>query len=316
MNNLKVEELIRSVGGNKAFNELISDAYFEKTAAGEEIGKTINDLIKTEFREAMFLPSIITPKTITPDDLDQDPAGRSLMLYIEIEPELSEEVIYGDFLAEAETRRVRGDKAPVYFYKVISPEIEFTKEELWAYKYPFTEVIKNRLTYNFEKAIEKKFVDMCRSATNSTGQQTAASFGATGFSFKKAVMDMINFIDTADKPLKVEKMLFPVKLYNELLTLPASELGDELFKETFIKGYNYDTFMNRPFLTTNKKDVVAENEVFGFTNEDYLGKFFYLNEDLTFWHDVEKNIASFQVWSNLGMSIINPKAVAKLELNS
>ena len=316
MNNLKVEELVKSVGGTKAFNELISDAYFEKTAAGEEIGKTINDLIKTEFREAMFLPNIITPKTITPDDLDQDPAGRSLMLYIEVEPELSEEVVSGDFLAEAETRRVMGDKVPVYFYKVISPEIEFTKEELWAYKYPFTEVIKNRLTYNFEKAIEKKFIDMCRKATDSTGQKTAATFGGAGFSFKKSVMDMINFIDTADKPLKLEKMLFPVKLYNELLTLPVSEIGDELFKETFIKGYNYDTFMNKPFLTTNKTDVVAENEIFGFTGEDYLGKFFYLQEDLTFWHDVKKNIASFQVWSNLGMSLINPKAVAKLELNT
>lgn len=314
-NNLKVEGLLKAVGGAHAFNQLISDALFNKTAESEEIGKTIDDLIKTEVREAMFLPKIITPQTISPADLDQDPAGRSLMLYIEIEPELSTEVVFGDFLAEAETQRVQGDKAPVYFYKITSPEIEFVKEELWTYKYPFTEVIKSRLTYNFEKAIEKKFIDMVRAAVTQTGLQTTATFAATGFSFKKAVMDMINFIDTADKPLKTEMMLFPVKLYNDLITLPASELGDELFKETFVKGYEYNTLMNRPFVTTNKKDVVATNEVFGFAGEDYLGKMYYLEEELVFWHEVEKNIASFQVWTNLGMSIINPKAVAKLELN-
>ncbi len=315
MSNMKIDELLASIGGVQKFNRVISNVFFEKNAADDNIGKTIIDLIKTEYREGLFLPQIITPRTITPASLDQDPAGRSLMLYVEIEPDLSEEAVFGDFLAEAETKRVVGEKIPVYFYKVISPQIEFTQEELWAYKYPFTEVIKNRLTYNFEKIIEKKFIQMCRAAVASTSQKVTTSLSGTNFSFKKAIMDVINFLDVADKPLKTDKLLMSVKLYNDLITLPASVLGDELTKETFVNGYSYNTIMNRKFTTTNKKDIVHENEVFAFTEEDYLGKLFYLQEDLTFWHKVEKNIAMFQIWSNLGMSIINPKAVALLEMN-
>ena len=101
------------------------------------------------------------------------------------------------------------------------------------------------------------------------------------------------------------------EMYNRLLLWQASNAGDSYGTEVTVNGYTYSTLFGRKLIVSNKSDLIPDKRIFAFAAQEYLGKFFILN-DTKFWVKKDKNIITWAAYETIGMGIGNSKACAKI----
>lgn len=93
------------------------------------------------------------------------------------------------------------------------------------------------------------------------------------------------------------------------------DLGDKLQSETAINGYGYSKAVGLKIIRTIKNDILREGNVYVFTEAQYFGRNYTLN-DVKFYIDKVANRIYWQAWMDIGMGFGNIAAVVKLELYS
>ena len=137
----------------------------------------------------------------------------------------------------------------------------------------------------------------------------ANSLGSDGSINKSNFTDLFNVLD--GNQLKADTVLMGSEMYNRLLLWPASNAGDSYGTEVTINGYTYSTLFGRKLIVSNKSDLIPDKRIFAFAAQEYLGKFFILN-DTKFWVKKDKNIITWAAYETIGMGIGNSKACAKI----
>ena len=102
--------------------------------------------------------------------------------------------------------------------------------------------------------------------------------------------------------------------YADILTWEADDVGDKLASEITVDGYKYQQIGGYKLVTSIKKGVVTQGDLYGFTDPQFLGNFFILNQT-KFWIDKEANIVRFRAWEDIGMGIGNIESAAKVILS-
>ena len=101
--------------------------------------------------------------------------------------------------------------------------------------------------------------------------------------------------------------------FNKFMALPATTIGSGVAGEQYINGFKYDTLLGKKLIVTNKGDLVPEKSIYAFAAQEFLGKFFILN-DTKFWVEKKRNLIKWSAYETLGMGIGNIQGVAKITL--
>ncbi len=96
----------------------------------------------------------------------------------------------------------------------------------------------------------------------------------------------------------------------EIIKWDANIIGDGAATVQYEKGLVQSTLFGGKALFTIKNDIVPDGEVWHFTAEDFLGKFFFL-QDATVYIKHERDIISFDTYEVLGIGFGNLKGIIR-----
>ena len=121
-------------------------------------------------------------------------------------------------------------------------------------------------------------------------------------------------VQTCALPICLATILLHEVDWADILAWVATDVGDDIAKEITVDGYRYQTLGGYKLVTSIKKNVVAQGDIYGFADPQFLGNFFILNQT-KFWIDKEANIIRFRAWEDIGMGIGNIEGCAKVILS-
>jgi hypothetical protein len=231
-----------------------------------------------------------------------------LVKIIDIEPDSNATII--NFRGEADTTYIAGERFEIPFFAVASDDFQKTEEELLAYEMPLTDVIEKNSIKDIQKQEDQSWMTKFDAsiALDSDNQSAAVSLDTDGSIKKSSFVTLFDMLD--GNQLKTDVMLMNSKTFNKLLLYDATSVGDQIGSEVMINGYTYATLFGRKLIVTNKVDMVGD-VIYGFAAQEYLGKYFILN-DLKFWVDKKRNIITWGAYETIGGGIGNTKSVVKI----
>jgi len=269
--------------------ETINELFLQKLNSNEGIDKVAqagSAFIRQKIREVSFARKIINPEYVTQADCQRSVNHEGLVKIVDIEPDSSATII--NFRGEPDTVYIAGERFEIPFFAVASDDFQKTEEELLAYEMPLTDVIEKNSIKDIQKQEDTSWMTKFDAAINlDAGNQSSATSLETSGAIKKSTF--VTLFDMLDgNELKADVMLMNSKTFNKLLLYDATSVGDQIGSNVTINGYTYATIFGRKLIVTNKVSLVG-NYIYGFAAQEYLGKYYILN-DLKFWVDKKRNI--------------------------
>lgn len=296
--------------------ETINELFVQKLGTKDGLDKVAmqgSAFIRQKLREVSFARKIINPVYVTQADCQRSVNHDGLVKIVDIEPDSNAAII--NFRGKPDTSYVAGERFEIPFYGVSSDDFQKTEEELLAYEMPLTEVIEKNSVKDIQAVEDKSFLDTIDTLVGAVGvgdqhlDAGANGFDTDGSIAKNTFTNLFNVLD--GNQLKADTILMGSEMYNRLLLWPASNAGDSYGTEVTINGYTYSTLFGRKLIVSNKSDIIGDAEMYCFAAQEYLGKFFILN-DTKFWVKKDKNIITWAAYETIGMGIGNSKACAKI----
>ena len=289
----------------------VNELFLQKLGNASDIEKVAQEgaaFIRMRLREAAYSRKIINPTYVTKADLQRSTQHDQLVKIIDIEPDSAATAL--NLRGQPTTKYVEGERFEISFYQISSPDFQKTEEELLAYEMPLTEVIERNSVKDIQAIEDEGFNVMVDAAVNAAGGNINGAYQANGTVLKRDFNRLFDVLD--GNFLRADVLLMDSMMFNRLINYPSTNFGDQLATETFVNGYTYAKLFGRKLVVSNKTNLL-DNRIYAFTSQEYLGKFYILN-DTKFWIDKTKNLISWSAYELVGMGIGNNSACARLDL--
>jgi hypothetical protein len=274
-----------------------------------------SNMIRRKIRENGFARSIIPPKPVGNEDLDRLPDTDLPVIIEDMEP-LSPGAKSISFDDTADTAFYKGDKFVVYFDQITTPEFTKNINELRTYKMDLRAVITDNSLKDMQRTEDSRFikaVDRIVGSTSGVGLSgVQQNFEIEGTITRDTYQETLSILENMD--LNNGVFLMNRKTAKSFLGWNRTEIGGDLSQELFTDGLNAlkeAKIHGVRHLFTIKRDLVPDNVVYLFTEPDYLGRWYSL-QDTTMYVEKKKDILRFSAKETLGVAIANVAGVAKV----
>jgi hypothetical protein len=278
-----------------------------------------SNMIRRKIRENGFARSIIPPKPVGNEDLDRLTDTDLPAIIEDMEPRSpgAKSLSFDD---TADTAFYRGDKFVVYFDKITTPEFTKNVNELRTYKMDLRAVITDNALKDMQRTEDSRFikgVDRIVGLTSGVGLSgRQQNFNITGGLTRDTYKEALSVLEDAD--LNNGVFLMNRKTAKAFLGWTRDEIGGDLAQDLFTDGLSAlkeAKIHGVRHLFTIKRDLVPDNVVYLFTEPDYLGRWYSL-QDTTMYVEKKKDILRFSANEVLGVSIANVAGVARVNFTS
>ena len=279
----------------------------------EKVAAETAAFIRTKLREVSFARKVINPQYVTKADLQRSVQWDQLVKIVDIEPDSAAMMI--NLRGNPDVRYVEGQRVEVQFFNVSSEEFQKTEEELLAYEMPVTEVIERNSIKDIQKIEDTAFMTVVNAAVALSGKSVTYTPATAGTIEIGAFVKLFNSLEaiSTTSPLKTDLVLMNLADFNKFMALPATTIGSAVAGEQYINGFKYDTLLGKKLIVTNKGDLVPEKSIYAFASQEFLGKFYILN-DTKFWVEKKRNLIKWSAYETIAEAIINTNAIAKVTL--
>jgi len=284
--------------------------------------------IRKKMREDSVARKILTPVTLTEDELDRALESDQPQKIVEKEPDST--ATYVPFKGSGEQTWFYGARYAVRFGKVESQKFTKSKFELMTYRNDIRKILSDNSVKDMAAQEDGKFMATVRQSIKlapTVQSLVTATFDVTGFK------GLFQALIAAKKP--IGKMLMSKSLFYEALSLPQNTIGFEALTRQYDQGVEgKDNLWGIPVVTTIKSEklstttvgsdtydlsgagltgenIVYKNEVFLFAPENWLGNFFLL-QDATLFIKTEADLIQFWSYSAPGIGIGQTDACYRL----
>lgn len=289
---------------------VLNAAFVEKIQQGfvKEAAVSATSYVRDRLRESSFLPKIMTEQPITADQLDKDEDLDQLKKIVEIEPD--SEATWVTFKGMPEARYLKQKAGVIYFGIIVTDKVVKNIFELKTRDNDVRKILSDNHVKDILAQQDGRFIDTCRDIIVANPAQERVFGGG---------LTKVNFVE-AQKMLPTLQLQNGVCLMNEatskeILKWDTQDIGFEPVTEHYRKGLTEGTLMGGlRYLTTIKNDIVLNNEVWFFAPEDFMGKFFTL-QDSTVFVKSEGLFIEFYAYKCLGIGIKNTKSVVRCVFN-
>ena len=278
------------------------------TASGrEKLASAGASYIRERLRETSFFRKIMPPEQVTKADCQRSVNHEGLTKIVDIEPQSSAMAI--NFRSEPDSRFISAPRFELSFYTISSERFEKSEQELQSYEMPITKVIEQNSVKDIQSVEDFRLTEASRLATQGTGNILFDHTGTyAGIQYKSDLTELFDVLD--DRRLAVGVILMCKSMFNKWLGLPNTEIGDVLASEVAKDGYKYNTILGHKLITTIKTDILSPREIYVFTEPDFLGKFYILN-NTKFYIDKRANMIEWQAWEDIAAGFGNVNSIAR-----
>lgn len=325
---------------------LLNELFIQKLDSPEKkmkLAQAAGKMIYDRLREASFFRNIVPPETVGKADIRPSVNYDTVTKLITLEPRSKAMPL--TFRGSPEARIISAPRMEVPFYTISSEKFEKFVQELYAYDVSITQIIEKNALKDIQEIEDREALIHIESAvqaiqkednsnTTTTLNKSAIAAGSVvessvrkGSLARQALTDdgvvhplqkpdLVNAAKMlANKYARPKKFLFTEGEYLDLLQWTVEDLGDKLQSETTIDGFKYSMLMGFNYVRTVKTDILRPGNIYVFTDPEYLGVFFVLN-NVQFYIDKIANLITFQAWEDIAMAIVNCNHVKKLETYS
>jgi hypothetical protein len=269
--------------------------------------------LRKKMREDSFARRVLTPVTLTEDELDRALDSDQPQKIVEKEPDSV--ATYVPFKGSGELTWFYGPRYAVRFGKTESQKFTKSKFELMTYRNDIRKILSDNSVKDMAKEEDKKFietVEACIALDPGTQSFTPAG-GLTPDNFKSLLQALV----AKKKP--IGKVLCSKSLYYEVLKLNQSQVGNDKVARHNDDGLEgEETLWGDPVITTIKAgtvlggdNVIKDNVMYLFAPENYLGNFFLL-QDATLFIKQEADLIQFWSYAAPGIGLGMSDAMIKM----
>ena len=275
---------------NQNFVDLIDQGHTKEAA---DAGTA---LIREIVRQEAACREILPPKRVTADELDIWPDSDQPMKYLDIEPQSV--ATYVQFYGTPKARYYTMRRVPVFFGKLQSDEFVKNKFELMTYRTDVRKLLADNSVKDIADQEDVYFRRTCLMAINrnpSVQRTELPRLTATGWAQACRAL--------YDRRKPVGKGLMSKSRQTDMIDLPATVVGDSIAAAHYREGIDKeDALWGIPLVTTLKSDIYLPDEAWLFCPENFLGKFWYL-QDCTLFVEQRADIVKFFVYSCIGIGL-------------
>ena len=322
------------------FNSIFA-SHVSTSEGREKIAEKTQGFLLDRLRETTFADKIVPPVPVTRAECQVSEYHDTLIKMEFIEPRSRAMTL--SFRTQPSVNFIRGERYAIGFYTISTEMFQKTEEELMIYPFNITKVIEENSLKDIGEVKDREFlvnVESCVQAlqTEANAGISTALTGATAFAAstvqysvrKGELARNSNGTATTVFPIQVtdvvegSKMLINRRLRPAMILIndndcedfnqwTLEDLGDKLQSETAVSGWTANTVKGKKFVRTIKVDICRTGNVYFFTDSNFFGRSYILN-NVKFYIDKVMRTISFSAWMTVGMGFGNVAACAKMEL--
>lgn len=305
-----------------------------RAPAGTEFPKIASagdDLIRTHIREAGFLRKLIKPRPITNEELDRELDHDRPVRFVEMERN-SRGAVAVPFNVSSNTEFYYGPKGKVEFFNIKTPVFTKSINELRTYRHDLRKLVTEQALNDIQTKEDGLFINLCDLIVGSSvdgGQgvgksgrrqhfkagTTAGAFLDNGLSSRATVVDMKKILPSFR--LNNGVFLMNTNTANEYEKQDRVELGGDLSGKIWkegLKAIGDAVISGVPHVFTIKDELVPDGVVYAFTEPNFLGRF-YILEDIKLFVKRDEDQIKMHATETIGAGILNVAGVVKFDLN-
>lgn len=320
-----------------------------ETEGGTKTAAASLPYIKDRLREGSFVDRIIPPKRVQPTELTRSTEHDTLTKIVDIEPDSRAMSI--NFRDQPDAQYINGKRYAIAFFTISSLKFEITETELLAYEMPITKIIEKNAIKDMVEVKDRVYLNHIEAAVNAMqeegvgtsafstlGGQKSVSKVKGANALKQSADDFVartilrsdivklkkllkrQVVDSAGDQIRAGRLRPVIMLMTEsdaddFDNWTNEETGDKIQGEILVNGYGYKKVSGLRLIRSIKNDILREGNVYVFTEHNFLGRNYILN-DIKFYVDKIANKIHWQAWMDVGMGIGNIASIVKLELYS
>lgn len=305
---------------NQKFVDALNDGALEKEAAEQAA-----QYLKLQIYEDSFMERILPAQPISPTQCDRD--VNSPNYQVVIDKEFTDvRAITTTFRGRSGFDYVETERYAVTFHKIESPEYTIKEGELRGMRMPVQKLIRHQIAYHIRKKMDELWIGMSNAAVSSSGLELDLTGTGADRITPDVLVQLRNLIDDQSPGyLEAATMLMTKSQYNQIATWIQSNthtgagtlpgMAGGITHDFWRDGYKYTQLFGLRVVVTQKSDLISANEVFLYTQPEYLGHHFTFNDD-RFSIQHEHDEMRWKGFRTFGAAIGNENAVAKLTLDT
>lgn len=295
------------------FSQLLSD----DTQMQKEAAQDAHDFTRKRVREEGVFRKIITPVGVEDSDLDRQANTDKNMIVIDMESDSpgAISVPYGGALSA--TRYIWGDRYAVQFDRIVGPRFYKDVSTLRNYRHDIRKVLSDNAVRDILAEEDGKAIRAVNTCLVSQGG-TVPETGTVQWTTIAGGISRINWVEglkvMGSTPMSLEPQTVVMNhmTVKDLGKWGYGEMGGDMAGEISAKGFTSTTFWGKTLIVSIKRRLFPDGSVFYFADEEFLGKFFVL-EDVTLGIDRKHFMIEFFPYEEIGITIGNVAGLARVD---
>ena len=294
----------------ESFNTLFLGR-LDEPAGIEKANKAGGAYVRIRLREKAVNRGILPPETVTKEDCQRSINHDLLVKIVDIEQNSTATAM--NFRSSPSVRYINGKRYEIPFWKIASDRFQADEGELLASDYPVTKTIEDQTVRDMDRVEDQTFFEYSWQITVATTKFLSTA-GPVDRTF---ITNCLNIIEDADE-LAVDCVVMHKSDWNDWITLPASDIGDQLAGEMVVNGYKYNQIMGHKLIVsiksmtraTSAELLLGAGTLWFYAAPSYLGNSYILG-DVRFYIEKRASIVSWESWYYRAIGFGNRDAVAR-----
>ena len=307
-------------------SKLLNEALFEKLSSSDPVMRkeavdAVNDFTRTKMREDGFFRRIMPPVPISNDELDRQVSTDKPVKVVDKEPG-SPAAISIPFATLPMNQYIRGNRYLVHMDRIVTPRFTKDVDELRTWVMDIRQVLSDNAIKDMLAEEDNKFMNAVHAAIGSdeTGGNNATSgkdqfTATTGGITRDSLWEAFKTLPGLPSNLEVHTVLVNNITIKDIAKLNRSEMGGDLSEDIMKNGWSEQNFMGVRWIVTIKKDEVADDRIYMFSDPKFIGKHYQL-EDTTMYIRREAYMLEFFAYQTSGATIGHTGGVAAHKFNA
>lgn len=296
------------MGPQDVSSAFVNRAFIEKIESGmiKEASVSATSFVREELREEGFTRKIFQPMEISDDQLDKDEDTDKPKKVIEKEPDSV--ATYVSFRGMPRSKYFTGPRFAIFFGKIVSQKFTKSIFELKTYDNDIRKILSDNSVRDIQAQEDGRFIEKVNDIV--VANPLEQDFSLAGGVSKINVAESLKALPKLKRPIGC--MLMNDVTAKELLKWDSIDVGDAVTSDQYYKGLTVSTIMGIKCLFTIKREIIPDDKIYFFSTEDFLGKFFIL-QDATVYIKHEADFLEFFTYESIGVGIGNTKSVIRFE---
>lgn len=277
--------------------QFLNQSFLDKVDQGltKEAGAAMSAFVRQKLREDGFTRKILQPVQITVADLDRQLTEEPTVI---VEKEPDSVAANMPFLARPDIRYFNGQKYAVTFQRIGSNRFKKSKFELATYRTDIRTILQENSVKDIQAQEDAQFYSNITTIAAANGNTHTISGGFNVPNLMAGIKYLLQ------NKLPVGAILMTQSMYADLLSQPATIVGNDVASGLYTGKMSLDNFFGYKIITTNKTEILPTNQAIVFAPQEYLGQFYSL-QDATVFLKTEADMIEWETYESIGSGIGN-----------